>query len=190
MKGSMKRRTMWNILYHRISENWAWTTWTVNLLSPRRRRFIKLNLMGEQPGGPDESEWTVCLMRGFWRSHNSAEATSSCSRGDKTAFCCFLWNWADEVGAATDWDAAAWHCWQDSTPDLNCGRTHITDLTPGLPSFPCDLRFNPQRSSPSDHCYTTGVYADIRYHITGECSLMFPSIDQDLPVKTMGYQII
>lgn len=66
-------------------------------------------------------------------------------------------------------------------PDLNRGRIHITNLTPGLPSFPCDLRSNPQSDSLSATLQECKRMLDY---------VMFPSIDQDLTVKTMGYQII
>lgn len=158
-----KKRGQWRggprgILYHRIYLRIEPTTrWTVNLLGPRQQWFIKLNLMGEQSDGPDESRWSVCLVRDFGDptlTAHSAEPTSPRHRETELTFVASC-VWISGQGGglflgvlnSSDWHRAAWYYWQDSAPDLNCGHTHTTNPMPGLPSFPCDLRSNPQRKS-------------------------------------------
>lgn len=148
----MKRRTVWNI----VSQNFIADC----LLDSALTHNHLLNWISWVKG-PDEAEWTVCLVRVFG-DLTLCWAILILTQGDRTDFYCFLCKWADRVGAVSDQDPAAWHYWQDSAPDLNCGRTHITNLMPGLPSFPCDLRSNPQRNSHSDRCYTSAVSTDVR----------------------------
>lgn len=42
------------MLFHCLTENGV--DWTVDLLSPCRQQRIKLNLLGEEPTGPDKSD--------------------------------------------------------------------------------------------------------------------------------------
>lgn len=163
------------------------TTWTADLLNSCRQRVIKLNLMGEEPSWT-RWVWMNCVPgEGFWRCYPLLNQPHP-GTGRRNWFLLLPMTLRQSGGAACDWDSAAWRHRPDSTPDLNCGRTHVTNLMPGLPSFPCDLRWNPQKNSTLNTLITVTLQERrlILAYGTGEFPLMFPPIHQDLPVKSMG----
>lgn len=136
--------------------------------------------------GPDESQWTTCLVRVFFFFGELTLCWTNLilTQGDRADFCCFLCKWVEAAGG----------CFWLGHSSLTLLAGLCTNLPTSIWCLDC-LVFHVtlDQIHRGTHTLITVTLQKCKLmldYVMGDFYPMFPPIDQDLSVKTMGYQII